>query len=240
MASMKRLEIMALMLPALPVLAAAKQDPYEETTLEGWTVIVSRMLLENDRATAEAALKLLQLKLQNIVRQVPSEPLKHLRAVPIWMEDPSCGVDKCASYHSSAQWLKSHGHSPAKAGGIEISNPARFIEWSKAQPTMILHELTHAYHHQVLGHAYLPIREAYKNALQTGLYAKVKYVGGHTMRAYALTNFKEYFAELTEAYFEKNDFYPFDRAELRAYDPKGYAAIEAAWKIVPATPAVSG
>ncbi len=228
MASMKRLEFMALM---LPVLAVAKQDPYEKTTVEGWTVIVSRMLREKDRATAEAALELLQIKLQDVVRQVPAEPLKHLRAVPIWMEDPSCGVDKCASYHPSAQWLKDHGHSPAKAGCVEIANPSLFIKWSKAQPSMVLHELAHAYHHQVLTHAYRPIREAYNHALKTGLYAEVKHVDGSTQRAYALTNFKEYFSELTEAYFGKNDFHPFVRAELRTYDPQGYAVVEAAWKV---------
>jgi hypothetical protein len=39
----------------------------------------------------------------------------------------------------------------------------------------------------------------------------------------------EYFAELSEAYFWVNDFYPFVRAELREHDPAGYAAVEAAW-----------
>ena len=225
---MKRLQFMALM---LPVLASAKKNPYEKTTLEGWTIVVSRALRENDRATAEAALELLQLKLQDIVRQVPGEALKHLQTVPIWVEDPSCGVDKCASYHPSAQWLKDHGHSPAKAGCVEIANPSLFVKWSEAQPSMVLHELAHAYHHQILTHAYRPIREAYTHALETGLYAEVKHVGGATKRAYALNNFKEYIAEQTEAYFGKNDFYPFVRTELRDYDPKGYAAIEAAWRI---------
>lgn len=46
-----------------------------------------------------------------------------------------------------------------------------------------------------------------------------------------ILNEKEYFAELTEAYFGKNDFYPFTRAELKTHDPKGYRMIEAVWKI---------
>ena len=37
------------------------------------------------------------------------------------------------------------------------------------------------------------------------------------------------FAELTEAYFVRNDFFPFNREELRQYDPVGYAMIESVW-----------
>ena len=48
-------------------------------------------------------------------------------------------------------------------------------------------------------------------------------------RAYALTNAKEYFAELTEAYYGFNDFYPFNREQLQAFDPAGYALVEQAW-----------
>ena len=43
-------------------------------------------------------------------------------------------------------------------------------------------------------------------------------------------NHIEYFAELSEAYFWTNDFYPFNKAELEAFDPQGYAAVEGAWQ----------
>jgi dipeptidyl-peptidase-4 len=42
---------------------------------------------------------------------------------------------------------------------------------------------------------------------------------GKTVRHYALTDHKEYFAEGTEAFFNRNDFYPFVRAELEKHDP---------------------
>ena len=40
-----------------------------------------------------------------------------------------------------------------------------------------------------------------------------------------------YFAELSEAYFGTNDFYPFVRAELKEHDPRGYALMEKAWSV---------
>ena len=33
----------------------------------------------------------------------------------------------------------------------------------------------------------------------------------------------------TEAYFYRNDFYPFVRAELQKHDPAGYAVMERVW-----------
>ncbi len=49
-------------------------------------------------------------------------------------------------------------------------------------------------------------------------------------KAYALTNELEYFAELSEAYLGKNDFYPYNRKQLEQYDPDGYAIMKNIWK----------
>jgi hypothetical protein len=79
------------------------------------------------------------------------------------------------------------------------------------------------------GNQHEDILRTYQNAKAAGLYAQVKSVDGSVGAAYALTNEKEYFAEITEAYFLKNDFFPFTREELRTYDPGGYALVEALW-----------
>ena len=42
---------------------------------------------------------------------------------------------------------------------------------------------------------------------------------GKRVKHYGLNNHKEYFAEGTEAFFYRNDFYPFVRAELKEHDP---------------------
>ncbi|MGI6220202.1 MAG: hypothetical protein ACOYJE_10235 [Bacteroidaceae bacterium] len=38
-----------------------------------------------------------------------------------------------------------------------------------------------------------------------------------------------YFAELSEAYWGENDFYPFDYEELERYDPRGFAALQSVY-----------
>ncbi|MEY3852867.1 MAG: hypothetical protein RI910_1847, partial [Verrucomicrobiota bacterium] len=46
-----------------------------------------------------------------------------------------------------------------------------------------------------------------------------------------MTNQMEYFAETTEAYFDRNDMEPFDRVELQAKDPDMLKVIEKIWGI---------
>ena len=52
-------------------------------------------------------------------------------------------------------------------------------------------------------------------------------------RAYAMTNPFEYFAESTEAYFSRNDFFPYNRAELLETDPGMCALLAKVWSLEP-------
>jgi hypothetical protein len=225
---MKRRLVIPLLLPAM---ALANHSAYERRMVRGWTVVVSRRLLAEEPITAADSLNLLDEKLKMVEEALPADAVKQLRTVPIWMEHPDDGIAKCAAYHPSEKWLTNHGHNPEKARSVEFGNPELFIQWSEIQPSMVLHELAHAYHHQVLTHTYQPVKGAYQSALRTGLYEKVKHAKGHTKRAYALNNEKEFFAELSEAYFGRNDFFPFVREDLKAYDPSGYSTIKNAWKV---------
>jgi Mlc titration factor MtfA (ptsG expression regulator) len=40
---------------------------------------------------------------------------------------------------------------------------------------------------------------------------------------------QEYFAESTEAFFSRNDFFPFTRAELKQHDPAIFQLLEKIW-----------
>ncbi len=96
-------------------------------------------------------------------------------------------------------------------------------------PAVILHELAHSYHDQILGFDEPRIKAAYDKAMKAGLYDKVLLYDGKLVRAYAATNEKEYFAEGTEAYFYRNDFYPFVNAELKQHDPVLYDLLVEIW-----------
>jgi len=54
--------------------------------------------------------------------------------------------------------------------------------------------------------------------------------GDLTLMQYGLTDPKEFFAEMTEAFFGSNDFQPFNRAELRTTEPAICDLLESVWR----------
>jgi hypothetical protein len=50
---------------------------------------------------------------------------------------------------------------------------------------------------------------------------------------YALTNQKEFFAEMTESYFGSNDFYPFVAGELKQAEPEIFELLAEIWGPLP-------
>jgi hypothetical protein len=201
---------------------------YEKRTVQGSTVLVSAKLADHPKERDEA-LALLEVKLKEVARLVPAGPLKHLKKIRFWLEWES-KPNGAAEYHPSIDWLKEHGYNPEKAKNIEINNARNFVKWTNDnQPMMILHELAHSYHDLVLGFDKAEIEALYRRAVKSHLYDEVAYGKGGKRRAYALTDAKEYFAEISEAYFGRNDFYPFTREELRAHDPEAYAFLVKTW-----------
>ena len=204
------------------------QSAYQEQSIHGFSVLVNAQVLAQARAAAEVRAELAR-QFGEAIEVVPPGAVSALRKVRIWVEW-SRRPDAGAEFHVSRRWLEQNGYNPAKAGGIEISNSLNFVSWSRAeQPCMVLHELAHAYHFLVLGEKNPEIAAAYRQAVESGSYESVDYAGGGKRRAYALVNEKEYFAEISEAYFGRNDFYPFTRADLQRHDPVGYELLRRLW-----------
>ncbi len=206
-------------------------DRYVEQRIEGWKVLVNKQLMAKEQQELrEQVLKLLGDHLYRIVRVIPAEALAKLRKIPIWIE-LAHPRHPCMCYHVSADWLREHGMNPQKARAVEIANCKNFLTWTLQQPWMVLHELAHGYHDQVLTYDHAEIKACYQEAVRSKTYESVLHWDGKKVRAYALTNDKEYFAEATEAYFGTNDFYPFVRAELKQHDPKMYELVERVWGV---------
>lgn len=213
-----------------PEVRHPRLDPtstYQKQSIHGFTVLINPVVLTHPQA-ARAMQDELTSQLAAISQVMPAKPLAVLRKVWIWVEWDN--REGAAEFHPSAAWLQQNGYNPDKAGCVEISNTRNFIQWSRsAQPWMILHELAHAYHHLVLGDENANIQMAYRHAVGQGLYQSVSYIKGTVQHAYALVNAQEYFAELSESYFGKNDFYPFTRTQLKTYDLTGYQLMEKSW-----------
>jgi tRNA U38,U39,U40 pseudouridine synthase TruA len=94
---------------------------------------------------------------------------------------------------------------------------------------VILHELAHAYHDQVLGFDEPRILAAWEAFKTDGRGDATLLFDGSRVKHYGLTDHKEFFAEMTEAYFGTNDFHPFNRAELKTDYPDIFALLATIW-----------
>ena len=205
-------------------------DPVEKQ-IEGWTIAVDPLLLSKEhQETGEKAFKALANHLQRVTYIVDKERLAKLQKLRIWLElnNPKLGN---MQYHPSRGWLIANKHDPRLAKHEHIPRAKRLFDrhmWAK-HPYVVLHELAHSYHDQVLSFDQAEIVAAYNDAKKKGIYEKVLLYTGAKVRHYGLKNHKEYFAESTEAYFGVNDFYPFVRAELKEHDEPMYRLLEKVW-----------
>ena len=201
--------------------------------IEGWTVHIDPKLLEGQEAAEGArALGMLANHLQRLAILLPEPRVAEMRKLEIWIEHdhPELNVEP-GPYHPDVDWLTERGHDPRLAKKVHVTRAASLLERHHMlkHPAVILHELAHSYHDQVLGFDEPRIKAAYDRAMKAGLYDEVLLFDGRRVRAYAATDHKEYFAEGTEAWFYRNDFYPFVRAELKEHDPVLYALLEDIW-----------
>ncbi len=204
---------------------------HDPIRLEGWTVEVDQRLHSDEhRELGERAVALLRARLADVVTVVPAERVAQLRKVTIWL-DLDHGKLNNMQYHPSANWLEQNGYSRDLAKGVHIPVAAQFVspKHQHIQPWCVLHELAHAYHDQVLGSDDRAIKKCWQDYVASGHGRQVLHVDGRTTTHYATTNHKEFFAEMTEAYFGTNDFYPFVHGELKQSEPETYALLRAIW-----------
>jgi alpha-L-fucosidase len=217
--------------------APGAPSPARETrAIAGWTLHISRELLAQEPKATARALELLQKQLEEIVRVAPRQAVAELQRVPLYFSPEYPGVKPRAEYHPGAGWLRDNGRDPAMAKGVEFTNIRIFEREMNRMPNFALHELAHAYHDRVLpqGFGNLEIKAAYDRAKAGGKYDRVERWHGNGKpntfeRAYAMTDPQEFFAENTEAFFSRNDYFPFTRDELKKHDPETFALLEKLW-----------
>ena len=206
--------------------------------IEGWNVRVDDRLLKGEGAAiGERALKLLAARLVAITVVMPEKSLGKLQAITIEL-DLNYGELRAMQYHPDAGWLKEHGYSEHLAKCAHIPDAENFLSpyENHRMPWVVLHELAHGFHDQVLGFEEPRVTAAWKKFCDGGKYKSVLTSPGHMREHYGLTNQKEFFAEMTEAYFGSNDFYPFVTGELKQAEPEVFDLLADIWGPLPGRP----
>lgn len=213
---------------------AVRFDPVARE-IEGWTIHVEPSLLDGEHADEGAeALRMLASHLHRIALLLPDDRLEQMRTLEIWIEHDHPTL-KAMQYHPGVDWLVEHGHDPRLVKKVHIPHAADLLSRQQIvkHPAVVLHELAHAYHDQILSFDDPRVVACYRQAKESGTYEDVLLYTGQKVKHYGLTNHKEYFAEGTEAYFYRNDFYPFVRAELKEHDPAFHDLLVEIWGPLP-------
>ncbi len=189
-------------------------------------------------------MEVLELELRGIGRVMPPKMLKVLQTVKVFAEweDPESkpkdgrpGTIVARYWYDSGRGLgmAQRGRDPRKANNIEILTMKHLTEkWQPGKTSeqiILLHELCHAVHFHLLGNDNLFVKTAFNQALERGLYDKVKHESGRELKPYAATNDHEYFAELSCSYLDRCAYFPFTREDLKQYDPSGYQLMIKVW-----------
>jgi Mlc titration factor MtfA (ptsG expression regulator) len=218
---------------------SANDNVGEVREIAGWTVHVHPDLLKTNADATAKALELLQLQLEEIKRLVPEMALAEIKRVPLWISPEYPKTGPTAEYHPGSGWLIEHKRNPEMTKGVEFTNVRIFEAETRRMPNFVLHELAHAYHDRMLtgGFGNEKIKQVFNRAKADGRYENIERQDSEgkktKTRAYAMTNPMEYFAESTEAFFGRNDFFPYDKTELKQHDPEMFALLTELWNLIP-------
>ncbi len=214
--------------PALPTAHTSR-------VLEGWTVRIDDRLLSGEGAAlGERALKVLHARLVAIALVAREPELAKLQAVTIQL-DRDYGDLHTMQYHPSAGWLKGKGYAETLAKCVHVPSAERFLSPFDLHrmPWVILHELAHAYHDQVLGYDEPRLLAAWQKFRDGAKYRSVLTSYGAMREHYGVNNVKEFFAEMTESYLGSNDFFPFVAGDLKQAEPEVFGLLAEIWGPLP-------
>jgi hypothetical protein len=229
---------------ACPVAAFAQSKPdranpldqiagYKRVTIEGFTLLMSEEATLADASAYQLKpVAVLEKELKVVTKIMTAKQVETLKKLLIWVEwdektEVTNGRDgsAVAVYYGGHQAsLLQQGKHPLKAKTVTVLSLKSLTE--EHQPKrdsgrcVLLHELAHAVHDQLLGRDHAGIKAAFAQAMERKLYDKTQYVS---------TNEAEFFAETTSAYFDQLHHYPQTRDELKKHDPATHKLLESIW-----------
>jgi hypothetical protein len=228
--------------PQQPVNYNKPAREYETAAAGDWTVLLEKQLSSEAPDVAKKALARLKEKLPEAMKALPASSHATLKKLKFFlMYGPKAkggGRDNGLEYFQKNA-PEHHDDLDRRWGGnVVVYCAENYTQISDFWALKALvHEMAHAYHLSQWPEDQKDIYDAWKNAMDQGLYHGVKDDQGMTLdKVYAATNQLEYFAELSCMYFVGCNYQPFNRKELKEYDPTGYAMIEKMWRVKPEKP----
>lgn len=201
------------------------------------SVHVEKSLESGDKDLARKAVDRLAKNINKALGALPDHASFGLRNIRYYLmygpNAPDGGKDNGLEYIHPQNAARRADLDPRWGDSIVVYCAQNYVHLSDLWAIKaIVHEFAHAYQLHNWPEDQPELLGPYRAAMKRGLYHQVKDVDGKAIEAaYAATNQLEYFAELSCMYFVGCNYRPFDRSELKKYDPGGHAMIERFWRV---------
>jgi hypothetical protein len=207
--------ILFLLLLSTASIAIGQQRVYVDKTVGSNPVKIDAELLNRQPELVTQVMSVLEYELNATMNELPTDAVRALQAVPIWIERATPN-EAWVQYHFSRDWLTEHGYNPEKEASIEIV-AEEFVKHAKTSLYPLMTHLASAYHQRVLGLQNQQVLAAFGSAVSNNR-------GSYNAA-------EEYFSVLSELYFLQAKSSDYRIEKLKAYDPQGFDMIKAVWKV---------
>jgi hypothetical protein len=202
---------------------------YMVENIAGWTINVEDTVWLKRPSLTRECLAAIDKSLSKIAATLPPQSLERLRSIPIYLTDTR-SVPAPVHTHRDKRWLAAHGEDIEKVNAVDICDPDKIVSYLATKDPGLLLEFSFAYQQLFLTASDQDtLRQIYTSALSEGKYRLVASDRGvrQTPAAY---DESQMFVSGSQAYWGRNDFYPFTRAELKEYDPKLHDFLKLVWE----------
>lgn len=208
---------------------------YEHTKINGHTIILEMQLKQGEPELARKATKRLADNIDRVFELLPAHARPLLEKTPVFLmygtKATNGGKNSgCEYFQRNAP--NHHLHLDKTWGSSIVVYSADNYVWLSDLWALkvVIHEMAHAYHLKQWPEKHPYILATWQHAVAAGhFYNVTDREGQRVEKAYALANQMEYFAELSCMYFAECNYYPFNREQLKEYDPDGYWLIRKMW-----------
>lgn len=191
------------------------EEDYEEREYLGFKIYIHLEALNEVPETIEAAYDSVVSDITFMRKRFMINAFDKLVEVEVkFLLSNLCVDDDHSTAFYNSDW---DGWSDFRRKSIVYCNASDVLRFSSGQPGVTIHEIAHAFHDLLIDDGFdnATIIKYYDRLVESGEYDEAAHIwtswesDREKVRPYYLTNHREYFAEVSEALFLRNDYEPF-------------------------------
>ena len=194
---------------------------YDTEKIAGFTLFLHPEIKKHEKEFKTSPMEVLKLELKMLGQILNKKALTKVQTLPFWVEwdeapeGANTGGGTVIAYYLSTdlRMTRIKGENPLRAKTITLCNLKTLTKLHQpgidTGKCVLLHEVAHAVHDQLIGFENPEIKLAFTQAMNRKLYQPGLYMTSSS---------KEFFAELTCAYLDRLDHFPRNRGDLKKHD----------------------